>query len=109
MVVDLKKESMTTFTTEDRLSAEGFPEIVRDKCPCNDCKHFQRCKEEEIACRPFAKFVLDNWYYRDTPRDPCHGTFNKIFNQSDDLALKNYIRNFKEENFENNNKSNKGK
>jgi hypothetical protein len=109
VVVDLKKESMTTFTTEDRLSAEGFPEIVRDKCPCDDCKHFQRCKEEEIACRPFAKFVLDNWYYRDTPRDPCHGIFNKIFNQSDDLALKNYIRNFKEENFENNSKSDKGK
>jgi hypothetical protein len=108
-VVDLIKGIMTTFTTEDRLSAEGFPEIVRDKCPCDDCKHFQRCKEEEIACRPFAKFVLDNWYYRDTPRDPCHGIFNKIFNQSDDLALKNYIRNFKEENFENNSKSDKGK
>jgi hypothetical protein len=97
MVVDLIKGIMTTFTTEDRLSAEGFPEIVRDKCPCDNCNKAPRCKEEEIACRPFAKFVLDNWYYKDTPRDPCHGIFNKIFDQSDDLALKNYIRNFKED------------
>jgi hypothetical protein len=108
VVVDLKKGIMTTFTTEDRLSVQKFPEIVRDKCPCDDCKHSQRCKEEEIACRPFAKFVLDNWYYRDTPRDPCHGTFNKIFNQSDDLALKNYIRNFKEGNVEHKTEGDKG-
>jgi hypothetical protein len=52
--------------------------------------------------------VLDNWYYRDTPRDPCHGTFNKIFNQSDDLALKNYIRNFKEGSVEHKTESDKG-
>jgi hypothetical protein len=101
VVVDFIKEVMTTFTTED--------EIVRNKCPCDDCQHFQKCKEEEIACRPFAKFVLDNWYYKETPKDPCYGIFNKIFNQKDDLALKNYIRNHKEEDFENTVKSNEGK
>lgn len=100
---------MTTFTTEDREAAEEKPEIIRNECPCDDCPQALKCKEEEIACRPFAKFVLDNWYYRDTPRDPCHGTFNKIFNQSDDLALKNYIRNFKEDGVEDKPKNNEGK
>lgn len=98
---------MTTFTTEDRESAEN--NIVRNQCPCDDCEFKQKCKVEEIACRSFAKFVLDNWYYRDTPRDPCYGTFNKIFNQSDDLALKSYIRGFKEEDVEDKSESNKGK
>lgn len=105
MVVDLIKEVMTTFTTEDRIAAEE--NIVRNKCPCDDCKNFKKCKEEEVACRPFAKFVLDNWYYKETPKDPCRGTFNKIFNQKDDVALKSYIRNNREEDFENKIKGNK--
>jgi hypothetical protein len=86
---------MTTFTTDDREEAERFPEIIRDKCPCDDCEHFMLCKTEEMACRSFAKFVVDNYYYKDSFRDPCKGTFNKIFNQKDDDLLRQFVRQWK--------------
>jgi hypothetical protein len=91
---------MTTFTTEDRLQAEAIREVVRDQCPCDGCEHAPKCKQHEWACRSFAKYVLDNYYYKDAARDPCRGTFNKVFHQKDDEILKNYVRAFKETGFE---------
>ena len=98
---------MTTFTTEDRIFAEMQQEIIRDKSPCDNCEHFDDCKKYEIACRSFAKFVVDNYYYKDAVRDPCKGTFNKIFNQKDEDILRQFVRQWKEEN-ENPTKDNTG-
>jgi len=89
---------MTTFTTEDRKFAEMNQEIIRDKSPCDDCEHFEQCKRYELACRSFAKFVVDNWYYREAAKVPCKGTFNKIFNQKDEDVLRQFVRQWKEEN-----------
>lgn len=81
--------------TEDKQYDKKFPDVVRDECPCDNCEHFMLCKTEEIACRSFAKFVVDNYYYKDSFRDPCKGTFNKIFNQKDDDALRQFVRQWK--------------
>ena len=27
------------------------------RCPCNDCKNYKRCADEELACRAFYIFV----------------------------------------------------
>jgi hypothetical protein len=89
---------MTTFTTEDRKFAEMNQEIIRDKSPCDDCENFEQCKRYELACRSFAKFVIDNWYYREAAKVPCKGTFNKIFNQKDEDVLRKFVRQWKEEN-----------
>jgi len=97
---------MTTFTTEDRILAEKQQEIIRDKSPCDGCHHNQLCKEEELACRSFAKFVVDNYYYTAAAKDPCKGTFNKVFSKRDDDALRNFVRQWKEED-ENTTKGNK--
>ena len=90
-------------STEDKYNPK-FPEIVRDECPCDRCDHFNLCKSEELACRSFAKFVVDNYYYKDSFRDPCKGTFNKIFSASDDV-LRQFVREWKGEDPA---KSNKG-
>jgi hypothetical protein len=91
-------------TTEDRDWAEKQREIVRDKCPCDDCIHFDLCKKEEIACRSFAKFVLDNYYYVHAYRDPCKGIFNTIFNNKDDDILRRIVRGWTNEDKSKNNK-----
>jgi hypothetical protein len=89
---------MTTFTTEDRRLAEMQKEIIRNKSPCDDCDRAKECKEYELACRSFAKFVVDNFYYTEAVKDPCKGTFNKIFDQKDEDALRKYVRQWKGEN-----------
>jgi succinate dehydrogenase flavin-adding protein (antitoxin of CptAB toxin-antitoxin module) len=86
---------MTTFTTEDRKLAEMQQEIIRNKSPCDDCNRAKECKEYELACRSFAKFVVDNFYYVEAVKDPCRATFNKIFNQKDDDLLRLFVRQFK--------------
>ena len=57
----------------------------------------------------FAKFVVDNYYFVDAPKDPCRGTFNKIFHQKDDELLKEFVRQFKEDGNEDQVESNTGK
>jgi hypothetical protein len=94
-------------STEDKYSLK-FDEIIRNECPCDNCEHFQKCKVNEWACRSFAKFVLDNYYYKDAVRDPCKGTFNKIFNQKDDDVLRIFVRAFKENLLEDTAQDNKG-
>ena len=81
--------------TEDKRYDQRFSDIVRNKCPCDGCHHFDLCKKKEHACRSFAKFVVDNYYYADAVKDPCKGTFNKIFNQKDDEALRQFVRQWK--------------
>ena len=97
---------MTTFTTEDRKQAEKHREVIRGRCPCDGCNHFNSCKEKEYACRSFAKFVVDNYYYVDAPKDPCKGVFNKVFHQKDDDLLKEFVRQFKEDGSEDNAENN---
>jgi hypothetical protein len=99
---------MTTFTTEDRERALTGTYIVRNKCPCDVCEHFNDCKKNEWACRSFAKFVIDNAYFADAPRVPSRGTFNKIFNQKDDNVLKSFVRSKQGEKIEDQSEGNTG-
>jgi hypothetical protein len=88
--------------SEDRYTID-FTETVRNKCPCDNCGYFDRCKYEELACRSFAKFVLDNYYYVTAVRYPSKETFNKVFHKKDDDVLKNFVRgNQDEDNSESN-------
>ena len=89
---------MTTFTTEDRKLAEKQQEIIKDKSPCDDCEQFEDCKNYELACRSFAKFVVDNYYYKDAIRVASKNTFNKIFNQKDENLLHQFVRQSKGQN-----------
>lgn len=79
-------------TTEDKRYEMKFPEIVRNKCPCDNCENFMLCKEYELACRSFAKFVVDNYYYVHSFKDPSRETFNKIFNTKDEDLLRKFVR-----------------
>ena len=96
-----------TYKKDNKYSL-NFPEIVRNECPCDNCEHFEECKADELACRSFAKFVVDNYYYVDAIRDPSRGTFNKIFNQKDDDLLRLFVRQFKEKEDEDTAEGNKG-
>ena len=83
-------------------------DIIKNVCPCDDCKHFETCRIGELACRPFSNFVSDNYFYVDAVRDPCRGIYNKIFEQNDQQLLLELIAKLKEEN-ENTNKGNEEK
>jgi len=88
---------MTTFTTEDRKAAQGPRDRIENECPCDSCEHFMVCKEQEWACRSFASYVWNNYYYVDATKIPCRGTFNKIFNSNDNKELKEYLKQFIED------------
>lgn len=91
-------------TTEDKRYDMNFPEIVRNKCPCDVCDHFMLCKTEELACRSFAKFVVDNYYYVNSFRNPSKETFNKVFNTIDEDLLRKFVRGEKDEDIPEDNK-----
>ena len=89
---------MTTFTTEDRIAAEGPKPRVEGVCPCDNCVHTQICKENEWACRPFGTYVAYNYYFTEAVRIPSRGTYQKIFDTKEDAKeLREYLRKFMEE------------
>ena len=71
-------------------------DLIRNECPCDKCEKFDFCKYHEMACRSFAKFVFDNSYYKDSARHPTRGMYNKIFNGSDEKALKMLLKKLEE-------------
>jgi len=82
---------MTTFTTEDRESAEDEPII--GVCPCDQCDLRDKCADNLWACRAFGMFVLSNKFYYSTPRIPCRGTYKKIFESKEDAKeLREYLK-----------------
>lgn len=70
---------------------EYIASIFAGEAPCDNCDHFSKCKEEEMACRAFSYYVLHGEFNVSTPRDPSYGMFNKIF-EEDDKALKSYMK-----------------
>ena len=64
--------------------------------PCEGCRFEEDCKKENMACRAFATYVLKGTFFADSPRIPSYALFNKIFNESDEKLLKNYLRSFNE-------------
>jgi hypothetical protein len=65
--------------------------------PCEGCVFEKECREEEMACRAFASYVLKGTFFPDAARIPSYSLFNKIFSESDEKKLKNYLRNVKDD------------
>jgi hypothetical protein len=65
--------------------------IFAEKSPCDRCDQFDECKDSELACRAFSFYVLNGFFYEETPKYPTNNLFNKIFKE-DDNALKNYLK-----------------
>jgi len=62
------------------------------KAPCDDCKFFEKCKKEEVACKQFFKFVFDGEFFADAPRSPNHELFIKIFDDRDRSDIRALFR-----------------
>ena len=39
------------------------------KAPCDDCRFFEKCKREEVACKQFFKFVFDGEFFAQSCED----------------------------------------
>ena len=70
--------------------------IWDENAPCDDCAHRKACKEQEIACRAFSSYIVNGTYLASTPRNPTCGLYNKIFDENDEKALKEYLRQFQD-------------
>jgi hypothetical protein len=64
--------------------------------PCEGCSYAQECQTEKMACRAFASYVIKGTFYPDAVRIPSYTLFNQIFDESDEKLLKNYLRQFKD-------------
>ncbi|MDN3518160.1 hypothetical protein QWY84_11110 [Aquisalimonas lutea] len=55
--------------------------------PCRDCPLWQRCADEQLACKDFMHFVNSNRCNRDpTDRAPTHALYQQIFATEDARA-----------------------
>jgi hypothetical protein len=90
---------MTTFTTEDRESAQNGPRPrTENVCPCDECEHAPLCKSSLLACRPFGTYVAYNYFFTEATRIPSRGTYKKIFDTKEDAKeLREYLKQFIEE------------
>jgi len=84
----------------DLLSFKGImrPDVNKlflEDGPCKGCNLADACKRQEMACRTFASYVLRGTYFADAPRIPTCSIYNKIFSESDELALKYFLQQFK--------------
>ncbi len=47
--------------------------------PCDTCGFTRTCREQRLACEPFATFVATGRVDRDAPRRPTRATFRSVF------------------------------
>jgi len=68
--------------------------VLDEPAPCDNCTHKQRCGDYEMACRVFSSYVINGTYKLDTPRNPTCSLYNKIFIETDEKALKEFLKSF---------------
>lgn len=54
--------------------------LLKEKCPCDGCDQATTCKEHELACGVFAKFVVTGRIDIEMTRTPTDRVYKKIFN-----------------------------
>jgi hypothetical protein len=65
------------------LMPKGAMSLLNEKCPCDDCRFNTDCRENDLACRHFLRFVHTGSCMLDIDRTPTHTLFMKIFNDED--------------------------
>lgn len=61
--------------------------ILDEYAPCDDCEHWRRCKEEQLACDRYAGYEQGISYYgpwKLLPRDPCAEIFHILFHPTNE-------------------------
>ncbi len=46
--------------------------------PCETCRHFEKCRDEKLACTTFKAYVGD-WDKKKHERDPARLHYNDLF------------------------------
>ena len=88
---------------------EVLKAIMAEPAPCDNCSHYKKCKEEEVACRLFAMYAVFGKFPKDFEpihRHPTKEIYIKIF--KDDDALPKELRQAAKEAAERKNESNNG-
>ena len=95
--------------TDFREYYDKLKDVMAEPSPCDNCSHFAKCKEEEIACRLFGLYVVKGTFPKDFEpvyRHPTKQTYEDIFKDTEafEKQLKKEEREAKEdENNEDNN------
>jgi len=61
--------------------------VLDEYAPCDDCQHWQTCKDEQLACDRYAGFEQGINYYgpwKLLPRDPCKEIYDLIFHPTNE-------------------------
>jgi hypothetical protein len=72
------------------LMRKGVAILFNEKCPCDDCRFNQDCRENDLACRHFLCYIVNGSCLLDIDRSPTHSLFIKIF-KDEDLDLRKVI------------------
>ena len=59
--------------------------VLKEKLPCDGCKHEYRCGLDLMACESFKVYVSTGRYNKDRPMEPSREMYMKVFwdNNSD--------------------------
>ena len=69
---------------------KGVMSLFDEKCPCDDCRFNLECKENELACRHFLRYIVNGSSMLDVDRCPTHTLFMQIF-KDEDIDLRKTI------------------
>jgi len=73
------------------LNLQLINEILNEKTPCDNCKHFNQCKQLELACTEFAVYA-ETGFIRDTQNKlPNTFVFKRMFNVNSEQPVQNLV------------------
>lgn len=67
---------------------DNLKTVLSEPAPCDNCSHAKWCKEEELACRLFARYVEDGRFpkdYEPIHRHPTKHLFDRIYSNDETL------------------------
>jgi hypothetical protein len=87
---------------------DTIKDIMAEPSPCDNCSHFKKCGEEEIACRLFGLYVVRGRFpndYEPVFRHPTKETYDDIFKNTEkfEKQLRKEMREAKEDEANENN------
>ena len=75
------KEQFPTPRIDTQWDSERRDDVVFEPAPCDDCKSYDYCAENEAACLDFSRYVNTGKIFN-SKRDPSRAIYKRIFRRS---------------------------
>ena len=81
------KEQFPTPIVDTQWDSARRDDVVFEPAPCDDCKSYDYCAENEAACLDFSRYVNTGKIFN-SKRDPSRSIYKRIFSTHHHLNLR---------------------